>query len=189
MKKILKKHWPLLGIGILALVVGFYLMGGQNEIAQKLLLVDEVLEEGVKLKDIHYTQNNPDEGLKWNLDAEEIKISKDRQFISFKSFRLRLEPENRPPFELEGRRGEYDKSSGELNLHGDLRGYSHNGYRIVTEHIIYKHREGYLKTEAPVKITGPFFSVEGRGLYYNLDREILKIDADVTTLLDNEALT
>ena len=101
---------------------------------------------------------------------------------------MKLEPENRPPFELEGRRGEYDESSGEINLHGDLRGYSHNGYRIITEHIMYKRREGYLKTEAPVKITGPFFSVEGRGLYYNLDRGTLKIDADVTTLIDNEAL-
>ncbi|MBW1765558.1 MAG: LPS export ABC transporter periplasmic protein LptC [Deltaproteobacteria bacterium] len=187
MKKLLKKHWPLIGIGILLVVVSFYLTRSWNEILQGRTLTNIFSEEGIKLENINYTQNSPDDGMKWNLDAKEVKFSKDRQFISFRDFRLKLEPENRPSVELEGKRGDYDRNSGEINLHGDLQGHTNDGYRIITQHILYKHKEGLLKTEEPVKIMGPFFSIAGRGLYLNLEKETLRIISGVTTSIYRES--
>ena len=111
-------------MGILLVVVSYYLIKGRHEILQGQVLTDMFSEEGIKLENISYTQTSPDEGVKWNLDAKEAKFSKDRQFITFSDFRLKLEPENRPSVELEGKRGDYDKNSGEINLHGDLQGYT-----------------------------------------------------------------
>lgn len=168
-------------------VVSFYLTRGWNEILQGRILTNILSEEGIKLENINYTQNSPDDGMKWNLDAKEVKFSKDRQFISFRDFRLKLEPENRPSVELEGKRGDYDRNSGEINLHGDLVGHTNDGYRIITQHILYKHKEGLLKTDEPVKIMGPFFSIAGRGLYLNLEKETLRIISGVTTSIYRES--
>jgi len=171
----------------LLVVVSFYLTRSWNEILQGRTLTNIFSEEGIKLENINYTQNSPDDGMKWNLDAKEVKFSKDRQFISFRDFRLKLEPENRPSVELEGKRGDYDRNSGEINLHGDLQGHTNDGYRIITQHILYKHKEGLLKTDEPVKIMGPFFSIAGRGLYLNLEKETLRIISGVTTSIYRES--
>ncbi|MGD9034131.1 MAG: LPS export ABC transporter periplasmic protein LptC [Desulfobacteraceae bacterium] len=188
MTRFFKKHWPLLGIAILLVVVALYMIGAQKELVKESLLPDIVGEEGLKLKNVSYAQDDPNKGMKWTLDAKEVKFSKDKTFISFKKFRLKLRPQNRPTVELNGERGEYDRNSGEINLHGDLQASTDNGYQIITEHILYKEKEGYLKTEEPVRILGPFFSVAGRGLYYNLEKETLRIYSDVTTRINKESL-
>jgi len=94
------------------------------------ILTDPISEGGLRLKNIHYIQDDPGEGVRWVLDANEVKFSKDRQHISFNNFQMKLEPENSPSWELEGSRGNYNKNSNEINLKGDLRGYTENGYRI-----------------------------------------------------------
>jgi LPS export ABC transporter protein LptC len=188
MRSFLTKHWPLLGIAIVLGVVGIYIVAAQKHVIKQSSLTEVVSGEGLKLNNIHYTQNNPDDGMKWILDADEVKFSMDRTFFSFRKFRLKLEPENRPRVELEGERGNYDKKSGEIHLHGDLKGYTDNGYRIITEHLLYNQKEGYLETAEPVKIFGPFFSVAGRGLYFDLPNEILKILSDTTTRITKGSL-
>ena len=188
MKRLIKNHWPLIAIGGLLIVVGLYLINARNEIIQKPAFSYVVSDEGVKLKDIHYTQDNPDEGIKWVLDAREVSLSEDRQFITFRNFRLKLEPKNRPSIELVGEKGDYDKKSGEINLWGDLKGYSDNGYRIITEHVMYKQKENYLKTDEPVKIIGPYFSVEGGSLYLDLEKEILRVISGVTTSINRRMI-
>ena len=177
----------MVAIAILFLVVGLYMLGAQKEIMKASGLSDIVGEEGLKLKNVSYSQNDPNQGMRWTLDAKEVKFSKDKTFISFNDFRLKLRPLNRPTVELEGKRGDYDRNSGEINLHGDLKAYTDNGYRITTEHILYKEKEGYLKTEKPVRILGPFFSVDGRGLYYNPEKETFRILSDVTTRIDRKS--
>lgn len=145
-------------------------------------------EESLKLQDIHLAETTPDRGLKWVLDASEGKISKDQRIISFTNFRLRLEPENRPKVALEGKRGEYDKHSGNLSLSGGLKGQMDTGYVITTEEAIFRQKQGDLETDKPVKIIGPFFSVEGRGLYVNVKDETLKILSEVKTTIRDDSL-
>jgi len=181
------KYWPIAVIVLFLVVIGFYLIKARYENVEDLIVTDLISEEGLRLKNIHYIQNNPDESMKWVLDAKEVRFSKDRQHISFKNFRLKLEPEHRPSIELEGRGGNYNKGSSEISLRGDLHAYTDDGYRIITEHILYRQKEGYLKTEEPVKIIGPFFSVTGRGLYFNLEKETLRIMSDVTTLIKRKS--
>jgi LPS export ABC transporter protein LptC len=97
-------------------------------------------------------------------------------------------PENRPFFELKGSKGDYSRDSGEINLWGDLEGFSGNGYRIISEHLMINERLGHVSTEKPVKIFGPFFSVSGKGLIMDLEKESAKILSDVTTTIEQESL-
>jgi LPS export ABC transporter protein LptC len=181
-----KKQWPLMGMVILVAVVGFYVVQAQRNSPHKSVGPDLPTGEGLKLEDVHFTQDNPDDKVKWVLDAKEARLSKDKEVISFLRFKLMLEPEKRPRVELEGERGEYYRTSEEIRLRGSLKVTTEDGYRITTESAVYMHKQGRLETKDPVKITGPFFSVEGRGLKLNVGKETVHILSDVTTLIEKD---
>jgi LPS export ABC transporter protein LptC len=124
--------------------------------------------------------------VKWVLDASEAKLSKDQQIVTFLNFHVTLEPKDRPRVTMQGKQGEYDKRTGRLVLQGDLRGQTEDGYRFTTEQAVYHHKEGYLETDRAVKISGDFFSVEGKGLFLDMGKEKLQILSDVTTLIHGE---
>jgi LPS export ABC transporter protein LptC len=177
----LKKHWPLMGISVIVIIIGFFLFGEKKEAGENPLFDGTNPDKGLKLKDIHYTQDDPDEKVKWTLDAVEVVYSKDGQFFSFKDFFLKLEPEGKPVIELQGKKGEYDRSSGEIDLQGDIKGTTDNGYRILTDHIRYNMPEGEVTSDKPVKITGPAFSISGNALFFDVEKELLRIISGVTT--------
>lgn len=186
MKKFLRKHWPLLAMASLLVVVTLYLFQGRKGPAQKTVAQDKESEEGIRLKDIHYVQDHPGQEVKWVLDASEAKLSKDQQFVTFLDFVVTLEPANRPRVTLQGKQGEFDKRTGRLLLQGDLIGETEDGYRFTTEQAVYHHKEGYLETDKAVKVSGAFFSVEGKGLLLDVRKETVQVLSNVTTLIHGE---
>ena len=186
MRNFLKKRWPLVGIGALILVAAVYIFLGQKGLTAKTASGDGGGGEGIRLEDIHYSHTDPEEKVTWLLDAKVVSFSKDRRFMSFRTFRLQVEAQSRPRLELTGDRGTYDRESGELVLQGNLRGKTDNGYTVVTDYAVYNQKRGDLETEEPVTITGPFFSVQGRGLSLDVKKEFLKIHSEVTTLIQGE---
>jgi len=181
---LLKRHWPLLGLGALLLVVAFYLAKSGKDLAKTTaLLKDMASGEGLKLKDMHYRQDDPEEKVKWVLDAEEVQFSEDKKTIQFHDFELKVDAEGKPGFRLSGKRGKYVKDANTIELWGDLRGFYGDNYRVLTEHLLIGNDMGSLSTEETVEIWGPFFSVKGRGLYADLTNETIKIMSSVTTTL------
>jgi len=184
MKFLLKRHWPLLGLGALLLIVAFYLAkSGKELVKTTALLKDMVSGEGLKLEDIHYRQNDPEDKIKWVLDAEEVRLSEDKKVVRFYGFDLMVEPEARPGFKLSGERGNYFKDSNQIELWGELKGLYGNDYQIFTEYLLVSDNFGRLSTDRPVRISGPFFTVKGQGLVADLPNETIRILSDVTTTL------
>jgi LPS export ABC transporter protein LptC len=184
MRKRIKKIWPLIGIGGLILLAGIHILLSQKESPLSAAFSDQGAAEGMRLEDIQYSHADPDHKVTWILDAAEVTFSKDRRFMSFRDFRLKVQPQDRPRLDLTGQRGDYDTETGELVLQGALRGKTDNGYTFETEYAVYHQKEGDLETHEPVLITGPFFSIQGRGLSLDVNREILKIHSEVTTLIN-----
>jgi LPS export ABC transporter protein LptC len=102
------------------------------------------------------------------------------------NFHLTLKPENKPVVTVQGKQGEFDKRTGLLVLQGDLTGETEDGYRFATEQAVYHHKEGYLETDRAIKISGSFFSIEGKGLFLDLNKEKLQILSNATTLIYGE---
>jgi lipopolysaccharide export system protein LptC len=71
-------------------------------------------------------------------------------------------------------------------LQGDLIGQTEDGYRFRTEQAVYHHKEGYLETDKDVKISGAFFSVEGKGLFVDVGKEKGQVLSNVTTVIYGE---
>jgi LPS export ABC transporter protein LptC len=182
MTPFLKKHWPLVGIGLLLLVAALYIFGTENKPEEGSRFTDMVLEKGVELmENPSFTQNDPNKGVKWVLDAKEVKSSDNQTTYSGIDFRVKLELQDGIQIDLQGERGNYDRNTGEITLQGNVNGQTDNGYKLVTDHLFYREKKGSLETDAPVKIFGPFFSVSGQGLCFNPEEEVLRIFSDVTT--------
>lgn len=189
MKRFFRKHWPLLGLLLLLVVVGFYFVkSGTKLMKAPALFKDIVSGEGLELKDIHYTQDNPDDRLKWVLDAEEVSISSDRKTVRFKDFILSVETEDKNGFKLEGNSGQYFEDTGRIELWGNLDGSSKNGYRVLTEYVMINEQKGFLRSDKAVRISGPDFKINGTGFQADLNNKRFEVLSDVTTIIDEEAV-
>jgi len=186
MKKFFKRQWPLIALALLLAVVGLYLSQGLKSPIKGPVIKEILSGEGLQLKDIHYVQDNPDEGLKWILDAKEVTFSEDRSSIAFQEFQLKVEPRNRSPIRLKGEKGDYAKDTGVINLRGNLELSSEDGFRMVTDQVRIHEKRRHLRTDQPVKIFGPSFSISGRGLFLDLDRERLQVLSDCKTVIKKE---
>jgi len=185
-----KRHWPLAGIALLLLVATLYIFGAQESIEEEPKSTDTVMEKGVDLmENISFTGGDPDKGEKWVLNAKKVRVSDDQTVYSGIDFGFKLERRDGTHIELQGDKANYDGNTGEIFLQGGLKGQTSKGYRIVTDHLVYKGENGYLVTDAPVKIFGPFLSVSGQGLYFNPEEEILRVLSEVTTLIDRKWVT
>ena len=176
-------------MAVLLAVVSFYVIKSGKGVEDGPVEEDVVSKEGLKIKDIHYTQSDPGAKVKWVLDAREVTFSEDRNSILFSDFLLSVEPLDKPWFRLKGKKGNYLRDSEDMELRGDLEGTSQNGYRITTELMKINDKKGHMKTDKAVSISGPFFSVKGTGLFMDLEKERLKILSDVTTVVKKESLT
>lgn len=188
MKRFVKRHWPLVGVGVLLLVVVFYFArAGKDFVKTAALIKDVISGKGVRLEDIHYRQDDPDEKIKWVLDAKEVRFSEDRKIIRFFEFYLEVEAEGRPGFSLRGQRGIYYKEKGKIELRGKLDGTYGTKYRFLTESVVINEKKGTVNNEVPVEILGPLFTVKGKGLFADLSGKRIKILSDVVATLDRKA--
>lgn len=170
------------------LVVGFYFAKAGKDFIKTTGLIKDVLSgEGVNLKDIHYRQDDPDEKIKWVLDAKEVRFSEDRKIVRFFEFYLKVDAEGRPGFSLKGEKGIYQKDTGKLELWGKLDGSYGKKYRFLTDHVVIDEKKSTVKNEDPVEIFGPFFTVKGKGIFAELSKNRIKILSDVVTTVNDEA--
>jgi len=176
-------------MGLLLAAMTVYLFQARRGPVEQKAAQGKESEEGIRLKDIHYVQDDPAHKVKWTLDASEAKLSKDQQFVTFVNFHVTLKPQDKPVVTVQGKQGEFDKRSGRLVLQGDLVGETEDGYRFTTEQAVYHHKEGTLETDQAVKISGAFFSIDGKGLLLDLGKEKLQILSNATTLIYGEPPT
>lgn len=178
-----------MGLGLLVLVVGFHFAKSGSKLTSAPGLLKEVISgKGLKLKNIHYTQDDPAERMKWVLDAEEVSFSEDRKIIRFKTFTLKVEPKGERWFKLTGKKGRYCKDTGVIELWEDLEGASADGYKVLTEYVLINEQNGELHSDKPVEIRGPFFEVNGEGFHANLKQKRVEILSTVTTVIHEGAL-
>ncbi len=182
MAKIPLKYLPIAGILVLLCVIGYFLVNTGLQGVRGLDLDAILPDAGLTVKNFHYSEES------LVLDADEGTYSLDRQRITLDNFYLKLEPPNSPSMEIRGEKAEWDRGLKVISLRGKLQGYSNNGYGIFTERLTYEQKDGVLKTDEQVRITGPFFSVNGKGLLCYPERQRFKIISDITALIEKGSL-
>ena len=188
MRKSLLKYLPVTGIVLLLLIIGFFLLTTDKEDIAEAILDEIIPEEGITSTNVKFYDVDPDNETIMDLEADEFNYSKDGQKVQFLKFTMKIELENDFSVELEGNRGEYNKDKEEINLYGELKGLTDTGYKIFTEHIVFKQDEGCLKSDENVTFKGPYITVTGKGLYVDLKNETLEILSDVNSKIIKEPL-
>ena len=98
-----------------------------------------------------------------------------------------MEAEGRPGFSLRGEKGIYRKDIGKIELQGELDGSYGTEYRFLTEYVVINEKKGTVNNEELVEISGPFFTVKGKGIFADLSENRIKILSNVVTTINQEA--
>ncbi len=175
------RYWPLLGAGVLIALAAFFFARSGREPDKKTSLPEIAPGEGVKIKEVRYAQDDPERGLKWELDAKEVVFSEDSDTVLFRDFVLRLESSKRGPMKLTGKEGKYFRKKGLIALRGQIHGESSDGYRVAAEEVNIEEAKKRASSDGPVKVWGPFFAIEGVGFWVDLENETFRINRDVIT--------
>lgn len=185
MKKIPKKYLPIAGIVILFLALGYFLVKtpGSKGINKK-MISELPPDAGITGSNLHLVEERTEEGSKFILDADKAISSQNEERVTLTGIRLRFERKDGHNMEIKGAEGNFNKSLNEISLKGGIQGHSSKGYDFSTEYIVYNQKEGVLKTDELVRMSGPFFSVSGKGLLYNPEAETFKIISDATTIIN-----
>jgi LPS export ABC transporter protein LptC len=183
--KIPKKYLPIAGIVILFIVLGYFLIKtpGSKGINKK--MINELPPDaGITGSNLHLVEEHAEEGYKFILDADKAISSQNQDRVTLTGVGLKFERKDGHTMEINGAEGIFDKGRHEISLEGGVQGRSNDGYNVSTEYIVYNQKEGVLRTDKPVKMSGPFFSVSGEGLFYDLEKETFKVISNVTTTID-----
>lgn len=181
MKKVPMVIWPVAGIFFLLIITAFFLFKVPHLIMVSPITSSLVPRESLKISDIKYSQDYKNDKGKWELKAKEARFFNKSQIVALKDVFLKLNSFKKTSFTIKGDEGDYFRESGEIILKGDVMGRSADGYQIETSLLIYRQKDESMETDKSIKIIGPFFEVDGDGLYVDLKRNKLKVKKNVFT--------
>lgn len=184
MKKIPKAVWPIAGIVLLLVIAALFLF----RVPQLLMVSSKVSRlasgESVKMSDITFSQDYKGGQGKWELNAKEAHFFDKNQLLTLKGVLLRLDSSQKPSFTIKGNEGDYCRETGKITLRGEVTGRSSDGYELQTSVIIFREKDGLVETDEPVRVTGPFFQVEGDGLHVDITEKTFTVKGNVRTTVN-----
>ena len=186
MRKIPKITWPIAGIFFLLMIAAFFLFKVPHLVMVSSTTSNLVPGESLKVSDVKYSQDYKNGEGKWELKAKEAHILHKSQIVALKDVFLKLDSVEKNSFTIKGNEGDYFRESGKIILKGDVIGRSANGYQIETSLLIYRQKDESVETDQPIKVVGPFFRVEGDGLYIDLKTKKFMVKENVCTTVMGE---
>ena len=187
MRKIPKIMWPIAGIFFLLMIAAFFLFKVPHLVMVSSTTSNLVPGESLKVSDVKYSQDYKNGEGKWELKAKEAHILHKSEIVALKDVFLKLDSVEKNSFTIKGNEGDYFRESGKIILKGDVIGRSANGYQIETSLLIYRQKDESVETDQPIRVVGPFFRVEGDGLYIDLKTKKFMVKENVCTTVMGEA--
>lgn len=181
MKKVPIIIWPVAGIFLLLIITAFFLFKVPYLVMVSSTTSKLIPGESLKISDIKYSQDYKNGKGKWELKAKEAHFLNKSQIVALKDVFLKLDSIEKNSFTIKGDEGDYFRESGKIILRGNVMGRSTNGYQIETNLLIYRQKDESVETDKSIKIIGPFFEVNGDGLYIDLKREKFTVKKNVCT--------
>lgn len=178
--------FPIIGILLLLMIVAFFLFKVPHLAMVSLKAPDLIPGESLKINDIEYSQDYKNGEGKWELKAKEAHILHKSEIVALKDVFLKLDSVEKNSFTIKGNEGDYFRESGKIILKGDVIGRSANGYQIETSLLIYRQKDESVETDQPIRVVGPFFRVEGDGLYIDLKTKKFMVKENVCTTVMGE---
>ena len=173
---------------VFIVIVAGYIISGSDIVLNlgKHQIAAEDQNEGLNLQEASYSHETDE--MKWNIDAAKVQFSRDQQNINFTDFLLTISSKNRSPFRVRGENAFYDRTSGTIYMSGNVTGESDDGYKLETDRVSVNEQTKEMKSDAFVKITGPFFTVTGSGFEGQLAQQRFRIMSETNANINKEVL-
>ena len=141
----------------------------------------EALPKGidVALQDIDYT--HIEGGIaRWRLVAQQVERQSASGVLGLISPQLKFyDEQGEPKGSLQSGKGEVSDDYQQVRLHGDVVLKSSTGYTLYTDSLDYDHLAQKATTDAHVRMVAEGLHLEGNGMVFYLQRELLLLNADV----------
>jgi LPS export ABC transporter protein LptC len=105
--------------------------------------------------------------------------------IRLKKPRIKIWPEKGETFIIKGKKGAYFSELKKMEIRGQVRGETKDGYRLETEWLNYFTTSQLAETDAPVKISRDDFKMTGTGMKFYVENRKLDILSDVKVVIKN----
>ncbi|MBE9537419.1 MAG: LPS export ABC transporter periplasmic protein LptC [Proteobacteria bacterium] len=86
--------------------------------------------------------------------------------------------------EINARHGVIDSETNDIQVEGDVRLVSPDGYLLKTDSLKYRKEKQIINSKSPVELTGDGFKVKGVGLKVNMDTGKITIYKDVVAVFE-----
>ncbi len=188
MSKFISRYWTLIGIAIALSFVGYYSIIGYKKSRkahkEKIKVIEKMIPSyALELRDVHYVNDDPKKDIKWELDAKKVRFSKDKTVILFSDFHLIVHEKGKQDFSLSGEKGRYERKKGLIYLEKNIEAIYAKKYHLYTEHLVFNEDTGKGYSNDPVRIKGPFFEIEGRGLSLDIKNKRLGILSNAKSIV------
>jgi len=184
MKKVPVILWPIVGIFFLLVIIAAFIFRVPHLSKISSLTSSLIPGESLKISDITFNQDYKNGEGGWELIAEEARFFDTNQMVYLKDVLLTLNSLEKNSYIIKGNEGDYCRKSEEIILKGNVVGRSAKGYQIETSMLVYKQKSESVVTDKPVRLIGPFFQVEGDGLFLDLKKNTYKVKQNVYTTIE-----
>ena len=117
----------------------------------------------------------------WELDAKAIQQYQGQNIILLEDVKVTFFTKDGRSFILSGNQGKVYQDSKNMELVGDVRLSSSDGYRLRTHSVSYQHADKKVTTPDPVEIEGKEIQVVGKGMQVDMEAKIIKILSQAKT--------
>lgn len=166
---------------ILVIVIGLRYRPGNQ-----LQKVVEALPKGVDvaMEDIDYTHLEEGQA-RWRLVARQVSRQSETGLLAVSSPRMNFfDSRGESSGSLEADRGEVSDDYKTVRLTGHVVLVNPEGYTLYTDHLDYHQDSRTASTDAHVKLVGDGVQLEGNGLVFEVSRQLLQLQSNVTGILD-----
>ena len=117
----------------------------------------------------------------WELEARAAQQNNDENILLLEDLKVTYYAKGGRSFILSGKKGRVNQGSRDMELIGDVRLTSSDGYTLKTNSLKYNHGERKVTTADPVEIEGDQMHLVGRGMQVDMEAQTLRVLNRVNT--------
>ncbi len=134
-----------------------------------------------RLEKIHLVEEKDGKKI-WELEAKRLSRFQEENMLLLEDVKVNYYSKEGKQYTLIGRQGKVHQETKDMELIGNVRLTSAEGYRLTTHSVSYHHGKRQVKTSDPIELEGEQIHLTGVGMLIDLDRKTFKVLQQVKTL-------
>lgn len=139
----------------------------------------EISKQGISLKEIQLSEDDPHKSFRWTLHAKEVNVNKENTILEFKDYLLQLISDKHGQLDLRGPKGNYLRDQKLFRLTGEISLESIEGYMAKGKDVVFEEGKGVISSDQGITLSGKDISLCASRFLFNLDTGHLRMERQV----------